>query len=454
MRRVLVLRMRLGRTLLASLVLAFPATAEEPAQLQSEVEELRAKVAELEASRDAALRQIDDLRVMFDALQARVEAPPAPGAQGGPLAVPAIASGSQRNRTVLAGPERLAQNEPGAAAGAASPDGETVGEDKAEARRFQAERAILERQGGVLVPAGQLVIEPGMQYSNSQRNLLNLSGVSFLEAIFIGRINVDSIDRDVYTPSVEMRYGLHRRVELEASIPYTWRSDQIATDVGGAREEVESQGNFGFGDVQLGVFTQLFFQENWWPDTVLNFQVKVPTGEDPFEVDDDEVPLGLGTWGVSAGLTMVRTIDPAVLFGSIRYIWDIENDFGYDHVSRDDRVAARRDGTRAPRTGPGKIDFGDTIEYSLGMAFALNERLAMTMSLQHSLTSETQSNGSSIIGSDLNSARLFLGGSYRMSQLATVNLNLGLGITEDAPDYTLEVSVPLRMPYRFPHFDF
>jgi hypothetical protein len=35
--------------------------------------------------------------------------------------------------------------------------------------------------------------------------------------------------------------------------------------------------------------------------------------------------------------------------------------------------------------------------------------------------------------------------------MTTVNLNVSAGLTEDAPDYTVELSVPLRLPWELPH---
>lgn len=419
---------RVAILILSVLVLA---GAAEPRGLDTEVQELRRKIAELEASRDSALRQLEELRAALEAVQRQVAAP-----SRTPPGVVATPPGGARPSTpgtppVASGP-RVAQAAPPDATPGGAPD--AVGQEKAEQRRFQAERAILERQGGVLVPAGQLVLEPSFQYTYGSRNLLDLSGVQFLGAIFIGRINVAGIDREVFSPSLDLRYGLHRRVEFEANIPYAWRTDHFASDVGGEDQDLDYISGQGIGDIQFGLFSQLLYQEKWWPDVVLNVQAKAPTGKDPFDVDENELPRGLGTWGLSGGLTFVRTLDPAVVFGSIRYLWDIEKDFG---------------------SSVGTIDYGDTVEYSLGLALALNERLALTMSLQHSLTDFTRQefDGSrrKLVGSDLNAARLFIGGSYRMSEMLTVNLNAGIGITEDAPDFQIELSVPLRLPYRFPH---
>jgi len=172
---------------------------------------------------------------------------------------------------------------------------------------------------------------------------------------------------------------------------------------------------------------------------VLSLTTKFPTAENPNDLSSacrqglqgcSSVPLGLGTYGLQPGITVVRTIDPAVLFGSFKYLWDIEKNF----------------------SNLGRVDYGDSYEYTLGMAFALNERLAFTTSFDDTITGRSKVDGKKVNGTDLNVARLFVGTSYRMSRLMTLNLEVGIGLSNDAPGFTVQASVPLRMPYTFPHF--
>jgi hypothetical protein len=160
----------------------------------------------------------------------------------------------------------------------------------------------------------------------------------------------------------------------------------------------------------------------------MNVQAVAPTGKNPFEVSEGELPLGLGAWGVSTGLTVVRSLDPAVLFAGARYLWTLEENFN----------------------DVGNVDYGDAFEYTAGMAFALNERLAMNLSMSQSVTSATRLEGKTINGSEFNSARLFLGASYRMTDMLTTNLAFGIGLNEDAPDFSIELSFPLRFS-NLPH---
>ncbi len=405
------------------LLLAMRASAADPTpDLDREVRDLRGKVTKLEKSRDDALSQIAELRALVSDLKRQIPAAHADGAAARP-SVPAIARGSNIRNEL-----QLARDDEGTPP-AAGPESEEVGTTKKTEREYSAERVILEQQRGVLLPAGQLVVQPGFQYTNIGRNLVDVSGFFPIPGLIFGRIETASINRNFYTGSIDLRYGLHRRAEFEVTVPYTFRSDRSETDLGGTNERVESVRDSGIGDTSFGVNAQVLYQRKWWPDTVFNLLVKAPTGASPFDINSNELAFGTGTWGVNGGFTMVRALDPAVIYGSIKYLWDIED-----------------------KTNGLTFNLGDGFEYTAGLAFSLNERLAFTTSLQHSIIGRSKVNGQSIAGSDLNSARLFLGGSYRMTQAITANLTLGIGLTDDAPDYSLELSFPLRLPWELPHF--
>jgi hypothetical protein len=40
--------------------------------------------------------------------------------------------------------------------------------------------------------------------------------------------------------------------------------------------------------------------------------------------------------------------------------------------------------------------------------------------------------------------------SYTLNRWSAFSFNVGIGVTQDAPDLTFEVRIPLRMPFRTP----
>jgi hypothetical protein len=86
------------------------------------------------------------------------------------------------------------------------------------------------------------------------------------------------------------------------------------------------------------------------------------------------------------------------------------------------------------------------------MSFSLNERVAFSTSLQHRITERSKLDGHKILRSDANAATLFLSTSYLLNRWTTFSVSLGIGINEDAPDFTLEARIPWRLPFsmKFP----
>ena len=320
----------------------------------------------------------------------------------------------------------------GTGAGPAAGEQE-IGTDKREDREYQrTERRVLEQRRGVLLPAGQLLFEPGFQYTNIARNRVQLSGFSLIPAIIIGRIDVVEIERDIFVGNLNTRYGIFDFLEAELSVPYVFRQDQEIFGATGLEQQVNVDGN-GIGDISGGLFAQVLYEKGWVPDTVLSFRFSAPTGQDFTDIDLDaqgvptELPVGSGFWGLQPGVTFSKTTDPAVVFTSFRYTFNLED----------------------TKNG---IDFdpGDVFEFNGGLAFALNERIAMSFSYQHRYADSFTQNGIDILRSDFNAGQMFIGMSYTMNRWTALSFNVGFGVTSDAPDLTFEIRMPLRMPFRTP----
>ena len=89
-----------------------------------------------------------------------------------------------------------------------------------------------------------------------------------------------------------------------------------------------------------------------------------------------ELPTGSGLYSLSTGFSFVKTTDPAILFANIGYTHHFEESFG--------------DISAAAGNQPGKVKLGDSIHYGVGMAFALNERTSMSLSLSQRISQESE----------------------------------------------------------------
>ncbi|MFB9867795.1 hypothetical protein [Vreelandella sulfidaeris] len=303
----------------------------------------------------------------------------------------------------------------------------------------------------------RLTIEPGISYSYSDRSDLALSGFLALDAIFLGNINVDTIESHTTTFNLSTRYGVTDRLEVELLIPYVYRSSHYETigaggSTGGLVEETVSQGDLG--DVSAGLYYRLLPETEARPDVVWNFSVRAPTGKHPYDirtntriVDAGEgetenlsvpntLPTGNGVWGVSTGFSVLKTVDPAIIFANIGYTYNIEQSF--DDISSNDQVV------------PGNVNLGDSIRLGFGTAFALNERFSLSLSFthQHAFETKVTADGGaeqSVIGSSANAASVNFGATYGLSDTTSIVTSVGIGMTDDAPDFTLDFRMPFQI---------
>lgn len=292
---------------------------------------------------------------------------------------------------------------------------------------------ILIEKGGVLLPRGTLQIEPSFQYTYVSRNLISISGFYILEAIVIGEIAVSDIKRDILQGAITARYGITSRLQAEVKVPLIYRSDREIRGPGTTEISEYTVTDIGLGDIEGALYYHLILSKGWIPDIILNCRVKSITGRDPYglKVDSEgrftELPTGNGHWGVSTGFTVVKVSDPAVFFGSFNYFWNIKKYQGFNI---------------------GWVDPGDSYEASIGIAYALSEKISISTQYQQRWTLSTTVRGNKIPGTYLNAGTIYFGTNYNISKKMSISLQVGIGVTSDAPD----VQVTLAMPLNFKIF--
>ncbi len=306
--------------------------------------------------------------------------------------------------------------------------------------------------GGVLTPKGRLVLEPSFQYLYNSVNRLSIEGFTILPALLIGVIDVVEADRDTYIPAVTVRYGVTNRLEAEIKGSYVWRNDssrtrQFLTD--SVRDDEIAADGSDFGDVEFGLRYQ-FPRRGEWPFFTGNLRVKTTTGTDPFELTSQpsiagepsaprELATGSGFWSVSPSVTFVYPSDPVVFFGNLGYLWTQEDDKG----GRDSLGEAGD----PPRFG--NVDPGDAVRFNFGMGFSLNDRSSFSLSYSLDVFDKTTIELASvrtIAGSDATIGQFLMGYSLKLpGSGAPLNLSIGIGATDDAPD----TSITFRLPFNF-----
>ncbi len=354
---------------------------------------------------------------------------PAPGSSGLEFPDDPYSRSTAADDTSL--PAFLAQS---STAGSALEDQNNLPEGKTRRSVKKDTEEILVQEGGVLIPKGALILEPSINYVHIQNNQLAVKGYSIFNAILFGRFDVEKVKRDILTATLTARYGITNRLQADFYVPYVYRSEELIIPASIVAEEgnqnASVQGN-GIGDLGGSINYHAIRSRGGRPDITLNFRFKSHTGKDPFGLDTqtvagrefpNELPTGTGFYGISSGFTLVKVSDPVVFYGSLAYSWNMERDVG----------------------GIGKIDPGDSIEYNLGMATALNEKTSFSFSFQNAFTDKTTLAGDDIADSKLISASLSLGVNYRVSQKYSFLSVINVGLTDDTPDFQVQFNIPFN----------
>ena len=293
---------------------------------------------------------------------------------------------------------------------------------------------VIEEQA-VLTYKGTLIVEPSLHYSYSSVTRVALEGFTIIPAITIGSIDVKEVDRNTIIGALSLRYGLTNRFEIGLKIPYVHRRDATVTRplaVVAEADTVSKAGGSDLGDVEFMLNYMFNKAKGSGPYYVGSLRLKSRSGSDPFEVDVDpttglqtSLPSGSGFWSVQPGVGISYPSDPAVFYGSLNYLNNIERNINAE---------------------TGRIAPGDAVGLSFGMAFALNQKASFSLAYSHNSVAATKQNGVTLPGSDrLQVGSLLLGLSHRIGKQRNLNISLGAGLTEDAPD----VQISFRLPMAF-----
>ncbi len=426
-------------TPLALAALALIASAGVQAQTapadEADIKALAQQLETLKANYAQEVRRLRELDMQVQAMQARLSGKTGPAAGAAAAPPPVVAAATT------------------------PPSGDGYASSAAEAQQAQqaSKRSVDDvKQQTATLFTRRFTLENSLSYARYDRKQVTLNGFLALDAIFLGNIAIENVESDTLTYNLAARWGVTPSMTLNLDVPYLARKTVFQKGGAGgsaaAIAQEETSGN-GLGDISLSGNWRLNQEKGRWPETVLNVGVTAPTGQEPYGVDwkvlerdeDDFIRFavpgdqatGNGVWQASLGLSAVKTADPAILFANIGYIHSFEGSFD-DLDGNPDTV------------NPGDVKLGGSIYFGAGVAFAFNERTSLSMSFSDKLSrrASTRYKGGQwvkVIGSDANAATLNLGITYALNRNTTLVSQLGIGLTPDAPDFTLAFRIPYML---------
>ncbi len=288
------------------------------------------------------------------------------------------------------------------------------GDRKNEANEAKRQSDNFLRGQKLLFKKGELQTELDLAYTKN--NSRSTSCVKTTNDAVPACLSTEEDSRSVGATGIA-RYGLFGNVEFDLTLPYSYVEQDLLGSVHKERT--------GLGDVGLGLRYAAWREDGTLPDIIFNMNGTAPTG------DGSNNMLGNGSWSIAPSVTMVKTLDPVVLFGNLGYATSIG------------------------------VSGSDQIPYSLGMGFSLNDRVSFSMSMAgasgvsrpegtvfFSKDNKTVQRPISTSSQDINTMQFST--TIQMKKNLSVEPFVSFGLTKESPDFAVGVRLPYRLDGKYP----
>lgn len=277
-----------------------------------------------------------------------------------------------------------------------------------------------------LLPKGGMSLNYNFDYTYYGDQRIDLEIVPSGTSSVIRNADVSPVASHSFTNSFALDYGLANNITLGFRLPLVAKFE--------TQDELTG---YGIGDISSTV--------RWQPSEYVPGKIsrtyftslRLPTGVSPYEINENEsLPTGGGTFGLSGGLSASKVLDPVVLFGSLSGSYNLPAT-GLKQARGDQELR--------------EVNNGVGLSFSMGFAYSLSYDVSLSASFQgsYSLESEfvlyrpstgqeTRQSTSSQMSGIMNFA---LG--VRVSPKTIANINVGFGMTELSPDIILGLSLPI-----------
>lgn len=238
---------------------------------------------------------------------------------------------------------------------------------------------------------------------------------------------VEQIANHTLVNSLFAEFALLDNLTFSVDFPFVYKFDKTGSD--------DEKDVTDLGDLSLGIRYQPLKTGSKFPTLVTFGTFAFDTGRSPYEINPrTELATGNGYKSASLGLSLSKTIDPIVAFGTVSYAFA----FSVDGLNQ------RRLGDET-LTG---VEPGDTVGLNIGFGYAMSYKVSLNFSYLYSYRFEDsyfwETTGKTTSGSRTFSI-LSIGTGWQLSRTLSVIMRIGVGLTSDDPDFTFS----LRMPFQF-----
>jgi hypothetical protein len=279
-----------------------------------------------------------------------------------------------------------------------------------------AERALertLVATGALLVPFGQAEVQPTFNYTRREQDVpaqvQSGSSISFTTA---------KVKRNELTGTLAMRAGLPWDSQLEFSLPYNYAQQQQILDLGSLERRTEDNSGSALGDLSVGLATTVVRESGWRPDVIARVTYDSNTGQKR----SNSVPLNGGINQVIGEVDLLKRQDPLAFVASVFY----------NKVFEDNG------------DNPGN-EFGATLAAYL----AASPATSLRFQLQQTFVDDLKLNHQVVNDSNSVEGLMVIGASSILGQGILLDVSGGIGLTSDAPDYFVQIALPIRFNLPF-----
>jgi hypothetical protein len=392
--------------ILCGMALPFTIRAQED---QPTVQELQKEIRQRDQIIRSLTQRVENLERRMASGPSDAPSPPATGARrvvksravrprSEQSEVAALDPGEPSPATARAGKVRPAspagQPQQAARTNPTAPGQFDVSEDDAE----RALERTLVATGNLLVPNGFAEVEPSFGYT--RRETPNLV--------------ITNLNRNEFAWALDLRLGLPWESQFEIGLPYNLVQQQLTDITVAPVQQMSNRWANSFGDLTVGVAKTFVHESGWIPDILGRLTYEIPTGP----LSSNQVPLPSGQSKLSPSITALKRQDPLVFVATGGY-------------------------TKAFQSS--EINPGNQINFQTGAFLATSPETTLRGVLQQNFLQNTTINDVTFKGSNSVQSILTFGASTILGRGILADLQVGFGLTNTAPKY----SIILSSTYRF-----
>ena len=223
---------------------------------------------------------------------------------------------------------------------------------------------------------------------------------------------------------ISAEYSIFDNMTLTGTIPFVYKYDKVGTSSGSKVSDI--------GDISLALKYQPLKTVSNMVTPILFGSISLDTGRSPYEINlEEDLSTGAGYSSALVGISLSGVIDPAVVFGSLSYSYKDDASGLNQKISETKILESVEPG------GEISVSSGFGLSFSYFMSVNLKYQLIYRFSSKYNYK-----DGTTDTSAATSTSVLSIGTGWRLHNKYSLYVDLGIGLTPDAPDFTIFVRLP------------